>query len=85
VLASKAALISLSEELQIPQENILNPEVLRSICFEPPVEISHESVAENLAAKGARTWQIDVVVDQLVTTLQANPADIKEKAVISED
>jgi ribonuclease D len=85
LLASKAALMSLSEELQIPQENILNPEVLRSICFEPPAEISHESVGENLAAKGARTWQIDAVVDQLVTTLKATPADIKEKAVISED
>jgi len=85
LLASKAALISLSEELQIPQENILNPEVLRSICFEPPTDISHESVAENLAAKGARTWQIDVVVNQLVTTLKATPADVKEKAAISED
>jgi ribonuclease D len=85
LLASKAALISLSEELQIPQENILNPEVLRSICFEPPADISHESVSENLAAKGARAWQIAVVVDQLVTTLQATPADIKEKAEISEE
>ena len=85
LLASKAALISLSEELQIPQENILNPEVLRSICFEPPAEISNESVAQNLAAKGARAWQIEVVTNQLVTTLQATPADVKEKAEISED
>ena len=85
LLASKAALISLSEELQIPQENILNPEVLRSICFEPPAAISNESVAENLAAKGARAWQIEVVTDQLVTALLATPADVKEKAEISED
>jgi ribonuclease D len=85
LLASKAVLISISEELQIPQENILNPEVLRSICFEPPAEISKSSVTEHLLAKGVRAWQIAVVVDQLATTLKATPTDIKEKSEISED
>jgi ribonuclease D len=69
LLASKELLSQISEEVKIPQENILSPEILRQICFEPPADLSLETVANALAVRGVRRWQIDLVSAGLVEAL----------------
>ena len=78
LLASKELLAKLSEEEQIPQENILSPEILRQICFEPPEDISLDSVGKALASRGVRQWQINLVSSGLVETLNAQIEQSKE-------
>jgi ribonuclease D len=78
LLASKELLSKLSEEAKIPQENILNPELLRKICFEPPENISVDSVGKDLASRGVRQWQIDLVSSGLVETLNAQIEQSKD-------
>ena len=46
----------LAIELKIPIENVLTPDYLRRVMFEP-----QEDVAGQLAALGARQWQIELV------------------------
>lgn len=41
----------------MPTENLLTPEVLRRLAWDPPVPATVEAVAERLAALGARPWQ----------------------------
>lgn len=72
--ATKPVMAKISEELQIPLENILTPDYLRQLCFEPPVEISKASVSEALKGLGARDWQLEIVSEPLASAI-ANPAE----------
>lgn len=56
---ARAAVTALSEELNIPLENLLTPDYLRRVSWAPPAEVSAESVGAALAALGARRWQVD--------------------------
>jgi ribonuclease D len=64
---SKDLLTKLSVEIQIPLENLLTPDFLRRLCFEPPTTISKEALADSLSNMGARAWQVELVTESLVT------------------
>lgn len=76
LLASKAAIVDLSEEMQIPAENLLSPESLRAICFEPPSVLDHDAVAAFLRAKNAREWQIQLLNPILINSLKVQAVEI---------
>ncbi|MEV0117549.1 ribonuclease D [Streptomyces sp. NPDC050844] len=67
--AARAAVSALAEELNMPQENLITPDTVRRVCWEPPAEATPESVAAALSAHGARNWQITQVTPALVTAL----------------
>ena len=71
LVAAKEFLTTLSPELEIPQENILSPEALKKICFEPPVPLTIETLQEALRARLVRQWQIDAVTEGLLVALAA--------------
>jgi ribonuclease D len=50
--------LALASELKIPVENLLTPDYLRRVCFEP-----QQDVAKQLGEYGARKWQIDLVTE----------------------
>ena len=50
---------AVAEEHEIPLENLLTPDFLRQVCFEPP-QPDPESVAAALSGLGARSWQINL-------------------------
>ena len=52
-------------ELQIPVENLLTPEYLRRVCFEPETDVSAQ-----LRGYGARRWQVAQVVDLITEGLE---------------
>ena len=65
--AARAAVTTLSGELNIPIENLLTPELLRRLCWAPPEPITEDGIRSSLAEMGARPWQIDAtaqVIDQ---------------------
>ncbi|WP_330333265.1 ribonuclease D [Streptomyces sp. NBC_00536] len=67
--AARTAVSALAEGLNLPQENLITPDSVRRLCWEPPFRVSADSVAEALASYGARPWQIEQVTDALVTAL----------------
>lgn len=67
--AARAAVSALAEELNMPQENLITPDTVRRVCWEPPAQVDADSVAEALASHGARRWQITQVTPALVTAL----------------
>ena len=83
LMASKELLAILSEEQKIPQENILSPEILRQICFEPPTPLTAETVIEALTARMVRQWQIDLVLEGLLIGLAAKPKEIPNEELDS--
>ncbi|MEY4437136.1 MAG: hypothetical protein RL100_600 [Actinomycetota bacterium] len=64
--AVRAALTELAESNKLPLENLITPEFVRQICWEPPMERTAESIALALKALGARGWQIALVSEVIL-------------------
>ncbi|MEV7611558.1 ribonuclease D [Streptomyces sp. NPDC089799] len=69
--AARTAVTALAERLNLPQENLIAPDTVRRLCWEPPMQVSAASVAQALADHGARPWQVEQVTGALVTALAA--------------
>ncbi|WP_420036256.1 HRDC domain-containing protein [Streptomyces sp. cg28] len=69
--AARAGVTALAETLNMPQENLITPDTVRRVCWEPPSSVDADSVSAALAAHGARRWQIEQVTPVLVTALSA--------------
>ncbi|MFH9013460.1 ribonuclease D [Streptomyces sp. NPDC017943] len=69
--AARAGVSALAERLTMPQENVITPDTVRRVCWEPPKEVTAESVAQALAGHGARPWQVEQVTPVLVEALSA--------------
>ncbi|MGA4846055.1 HRDC domain-containing protein [Streptomyces sp. G5(2025)] len=67
--AARAAVSALAEQLNMPQENLITPDTVRRVCWEPPAQVDTDSVTSALAAYGARRWQIEQVTPALVAAL----------------
>ncbi|GHF39132.1 MULTISPECIES: HRDC domain-containing protein [Streptomyces] len=74
LLAARSAVSALAERLTMPQENLITPDTVRRLCWEPPKDPTPEAVAEVLAAHGARPWQVEQVTPVLVTALRTAAA-----------
>ncbi|AOP49264.1 3'-5' exonuclease [Streptomyces lydicus] len=71
--AARASVTALAERLNLPQENLITPDTVRRLCWEPPAAPTEESVAAILAGHGARRWQIEQVAPLLTEALRADP------------
>ncbi|WP_084343234.1 ribonuclease D [Piscicoccus intestinalis] len=65
-------LAAFSEEHSVPVENVLTPDILRRVVWEPPAP---GGVAEALAARGARPWQVETVAPMIEAALRDHPDD----------
>ncbi|MFE7210663.1 ribonuclease D [Streptomyces sp. NPDC057611] len=72
--AAKTEVSALAERLNMPQENLVSPDTVRRLCWEPPKGADAESVGAALAGYGARPWQVEQVTPVLVKALAANGA-----------
>lgn len=55
--AARDAIAAEAERQHMPVENLLTPDTLRHLVWEPPVELTEQAVAERLRQLGAREWQ----------------------------
>ncbi|MFD8816142.1 ribonuclease D, partial [Streptomyces sp. NPDC059627] len=69
--AARAAVSALAEQLTMPQENLIAPDTVRRVCWEPPAVVDAETVGAALAGYGARPWQVEQVTPVLVAALSA--------------
>jgi ribonuclease D len=53
----KPVMAALSQAQNIPAENLLTPDYLRQLAWQPPAEVNSDSIAEALLGSGARLWQ----------------------------
>lgn len=76
--AARPAVEKHAEQLGMPTENLLTPELLRRVAWAPPVDddgvTDAVGVASALRALGAREWQIDetaqLIADAFVASVQ---------------
>ncbi|WP_406863687.1 ribonuclease D [Streptomyces sp. HUAS MG47] len=66
--AARTSVSALAEQLHLPQENLITPDTVRRVCWEPPVD---GDVATALRGYGARPWQVDLVTPLLAKAMRA--------------
>ncbi len=69
--AARAAIAAVAAERSVPVENLLQPELLRRLCWTPPAD---GDVAGFLRAGGAREWQVELLAAPLAQALAPPPA-----------
>lgn len=79
--AARPEVESVAEQLNMPLENLLTPDTLRRVAWEPPAEITAESIGAALTGFGARPWQIErtaqVIADAFVRSVQEPSAAVE--------
>ena len=67
--AGRAAVAEIAAEHELPTENLLTPDSIRRLAWEPPDEITPAVVAETLTGLGARDWQVELTAASLAAAL----------------
>ncbi|MGH3519087.1 MAG: HRDC domain-containing protein [Haloechinothrix sp.] len=68
--AARAGLTKRAHKHRLPAENLLLPDLVRRLCWQPPADLSVASVAASLREDGARPWQIDLTAETLSKALK---------------
>jgi ribonuclease D len=69
--AARAGVSALAEELNMPQENLITPDTVRRVCWEPPSAATVAAVSDALRELAARPWQVELVAPVLAQALTA--------------
>jgi ribonuclease D len=76
---ARGELAGLAKDLNLPVENLLTPDYVRRVLWEPPEVEEHEladAVAQRLRTLGAREWQVGLTVDLLTRAIVTAPATV---------
>ncbi|HEU0088920.1 MAG TPA: HRDC domain-containing protein [Pseudonocardiaceae bacterium] len=66
---ARAALAEIAANHRLPVQNLLQPDLVRRLCWAPPAPLEVAAVERELAAGGARRWQRELTAHPLTTAL----------------
>ncbi len=69
--AARAMLIEIAQQHRLPVQNLLAPELVRRLCWEPPALLDAAAIEQQLVAGGARRWQCELTTHPLATALKS--------------
>jgi ribonuclease D len=76
LVLAREGMTRLSEELQVPAENLLSPDTVRRVMWEPAGSDA-PAISDQLATLGARAWQVELtapmLTDAVTTAAEAQP------------
>jgi ribonuclease D len=58
--AVRAVVAALADSHNLPAENLLQPDAVRRLAWQPPADITSAAIAAELAGYGARPWQVEL-------------------------
>jgi ribonuclease D len=67
---SRAAVTAIAAEHHLPTENLIAPDTVRRLAWEPPDPADEPAVREFLGSHGARHWQVELTAAALTEALQ---------------
>ncbi|MBA8825706.1 ribonuclease D [Saccharopolyspora lacisalsi] len=70
--AVRDTLTRIAEANRLPAENLLLPDLVRRLCWQPPEDPTVESVTETLRSGGAREWQLALTAEAIVDALRVS-------------
>jgi ribonuclease D len=69
--AARQTIIALAETHRLPAENLLSPDAVRRLSWEPPRPVNADTVADVLARYGARPWQVELTAGPVAEAIHA--------------
>ena len=66
-------LAAFGEEHHVPVENILTPDYLRRVLWEPSNPLDAQTISRELSELGARDWQVDIVTPMIEKAIAEHP------------
>ena len=69
--AARAGLADVAEDIGMPVENVISPDLVRRLCWAPPASHDPAAVGAFLTDLGARPWQVAATLDCLCAALDA--------------
>ncbi len=69
LVAARTAVTAIADEHGLPTENLLSPDAVRRLSWQPPADLSPDSVAGFLRGQGARSWQVGLTATALAGAL----------------
>jgi ribonuclease D len=82
--AARAVVTALAEDNTLPVENLLSPDALRRISWDPPGPCDGQTVAQALAGYGARLWQIELTAGPIAEALCDLPAQVDAADILGD-
>ncbi|MGQ0718606.1 MAG: HRDC domain-containing protein [Pseudonocardiales bacterium] len=70
LVAARAALTEIADHHRLPVQNLLQPDLVRRLCWEPPEPLDAATVDRELVAGGARRWQRELTAHPLAAALK---------------
>ena len=67
--AARAAVAALADEHHLPTENLVPPDAVRRLAWQPPEPLSPENLGAELAGFGARPWQVQLTAVPITKAL----------------
>jgi ribonuclease D len=71
--AARATVVEIAERNHLPVENLLSPDALRRVMWQPPEPADAAAIAAALRALGARPWQVDLTAAPVAAALLRPP------------
>jgi ribonuclease D len=65
----RPAIAALADEHHLPTENLLTPDTVRRVAWQPPEDCSEAGIAARLQSHGARLWQIELTARPMAKAL----------------
>ncbi|WP_432503349.1 HRDC domain-containing protein [Kineococcus arenarius] len=84
--AARAAVMAIADRHAVPVENLLQPDALRRLAWQPPRPLDEAGVARALSDRGARRWQVELVTAAVTSALveaEATPAGGAQAGVVT--
>ncbi|MFI7022347.1 ribonuclease D [Micromonospora sp. NPDC049900] len=70
---SREVVLRVAGAHHLPPENLISPDTIRRVAWQPPEEITEHTVAEALRSHHARDWQINLLLPDLAEALTTPP------------
>ncbi|GAC1440952.1 MAG: ribonuclease D [Mycobacteriales bacterium] len=70
----RAVVTALADAHAMPAENLIQPDAVRRLAWQPPSDPTEQTVAAALTATGARRWQVGLVAGPIAAVLPDPPS-----------
>ncbi len=77
----RPAIAALADEHHLPTENLLTPDTVRRVAWQPPHDCTEPGIAARLQSHGARQWQIDLTARPIAKALDR----VQREAAVARD
>jgi ribonuclease D len=68
---AKALIARISDEISMPAENLVTPDFIRRLAWDPPAPMDRAALDSALSLMGARPWQRGLLIDGLEAAFQS--------------